>query len=165
MNENPRQFAIRPATEQDIEALIDLYIEFHEFHVRGVPDRLQVPESYDRARLTDSLKKIIADVSSAIFVAEQGGIVVGLVEVYLRQSEADDAIVQHTYGHLQSLMMLEAYRHHGLGSRLTASAEQWAKDRGAIAMQLDTWEFEAGPLHFYEGLQYRTVKRLMVKDL
>ena len=31
---------IRQATENDIDALITLYDEFHTFHVQGVPDRL-----------------------------------------------------------------------------------------------------------------------------
>ncbi len=32
-------------------------------------------------------------------------------------------------------------------------------------MQLDIWEFPAGPLHFYEDLGYRTLKRHLVVDL
>lgn len=165
IDDSGQHFVIRPATEQDIDALIDLYIEFHEFHVRGVPDRLRIPKSYDRVGLSDSLKNIITDEDSTIFVAELDGVVVGLAEVYLRQSEADDAVVQRTYGHLQSLMVLEAYQHRGLGSRLTAAAELWASELGASELQLNAWEFEVGPLHFYEGLKYHTIKRLMAKDL
>ena len=36
---------IRPATVQDIEALIRLYTEFHAFHIRGVPDRLRLSDT------------------------------------------------------------------------------------------------------------------------
>jgi hypothetical protein len=34
---------IRRAVEEDIKGLIPLYAEFHDFHVRGVPDRLCNP--------------------------------------------------------------------------------------------------------------------------
>lgn len=166
MNENLQPLvSIRLATERDVDTLIDLYIEFHEFHARGVQDRLCIPERYDRVGLTNALKQIIAGEESAIFVAEYNGTITGLAEVYLRRSEADDVVVQRRYGHLQSLMVLEAYRHHGIGSRLVQTAEQWAREHGASELQLDTWEFEAGPLHFYEGLRYHTIRRTMAKDL
>jgi hypothetical protein len=35
---------VRLATDQDIDALIGLYDEFHAFHVHGVPDRLRIPD-------------------------------------------------------------------------------------------------------------------------
>ncbi len=38
---------IRVATGDDVSALSDLYTEFHEFHVRGVPLRLRSPEHDD----------------------------------------------------------------------------------------------------------------------
>jgi GNAT superfamily N-acetyltransferase len=160
------QFAIRPASEQDIDALIPLYIAFHEFHVHALPERLRIPENYDLIELRASLKRIIDGEKSAIFLASVAEEVVGLAEVYLQHDEPDALVVPRAaYGHLQSLMVLDEYRHHGIGTMLVAACEQWARERGANEMQLETWEFNAGPLRFYESLHYRTLKRTLMKDL
>jgi hypothetical protein len=45
------------------------------------------------------------------------------------------------------------------------AAEAWARQHGATEMQLDTWEFDAGPLRFYEKTGYRTLKRVLVKAI
>jgi len=39
---------VRPADDGDIEALCEIYYDFHEFHVRGVPTHLR--SLGDRAR-------------------------------------------------------------------------------------------------------------------
>jgi diamine N-acetyltransferase len=61
--------------------------------------------------------------------------------------------------------VLASFLAQGLGRLLVEVAQQWARERGATEMQLDIWEFAAGPLHFYERLGYRTLKRHLVVDL
>lgn len=156
---------IRLAAEQDIDQLILLYTEFHEFHVLGVPDRLRRPDTYDEAWLRDALRTILSSDDAALFVVDSGEELLGLAEVYLRQDEPHSLTVAHRYGYLQSLIILASHRKKGLGKQLVTAAQQWAKERDAMEMQLNTWEFEAGPLAFYETLGYRTLKRYLVTDL
>lgn len=159
---------IHLAGTPDLEALCRLYVDFHEFHVRGVPDRLQSlgePEAYDGSKLYADLEKIISHDGSALFVAKVAGQVVGFAEVYVRQDEPNPARVSRTYGHLQSLMVDEGFRRRGVGTRLVKAAEQWARAKGAAEMQLQTWEFATGPLAFYEHGGYRTLRRTLVREL
>lgn len=159
---------IRQATEQDIDALISLYDEFHRFHVVGVPDRLRNSDSSspaEEAALSDALGTILHREDAAIIVAVVGDRVVGLAEIYVRQDEPHPLVVPRRYGHLQSLIVSEAVRKHGLGKLLVEAAHNWALRTGATEMHLDIWEFEAGPLHFYEHLGYRTLKRHLVIEL
>lgn len=159
---------IRPAKPEDLPALCALYFEFHEFHVRGVLDRLSSlgdPEAFDPSELRAALEKIMQSGDSALFVAESSGRVVGLAEVYLRRDEPDPAIVAHCYGYLQSLMVDPVFRRRGIATRLVAAAEGWARAHGAAEMRLQTWEFDAGPLPFYDRLGYRTLRRTLVRDL
>ncbi|GHO91509.1 N-acetyltransferase [Reticulibacter mediterranei] len=156
---------IRLAAEQDIDQLIPLYTEFHEFHVLGVPDRLRRPDIYDEAWLRDALHTILSNDDAALFVVDSGEELLGLAEVYLRQDEPHSLTVAHRYGYLQSLIISASHRKKGLGKQLVTAAQQWAKERDATEMQLDTWEFETGPLVFYESLGYRTLKRYLVTDL
>lgn len=159
---------IRLATLQDLNTLCKLYVEFHEFHVRGVPGRLVSlgePEAFDCAELLATLEKIIDRPDAVIFVAEIEGELAGLAEVYLRQDETNSSKVAYPYGYLQSLMVREPVRHYGIGTQLVGAAERWAKDQGVIEMRLETWEFTEGPFHFYEKSGYRTLRRVLVREL
>jgi GNAT superfamily N-acetyltransferase len=158
---------IRLAALPDLNPLCKLYVAFHEFHVRGVPGRLVSlgePEAFDCTELLANLEKIIDGPDSVIFVAEIESELVGLAEVYLRRDDANSAQAACHYGYLQSLMVREPVRHHGIGTQLVAAAERWANSRGATEIRLDMWEFAEGPLHFYEKSGYRTLRRVMVRE-
>jgi GNAT superfamily N-acetyltransferase len=156
---------IRPATEQDIEELVALYIEFHEFHVLGVPDRLRKPDTYDNALLRERLRELAQRDDAQIFVASSEEKLVGLAEVYLRQDEPHPLTIAHRYGYLQSLIISARFRKSGLGKKLVSAAHEWARKQNATEMQIHCWEFPEGPLPFYEALGYRTLKRHLVIDL
>ena len=162
-----KTIAIRPATEADLDQALTLYHEFHEFHVRGVPDRLRVPTPYDDAAARETLTHILHSQHAAFFVAddERQGRLLGLAEVYLHHDAPHAAAISFTYGHLQSLIVTERLRGTGLGRRLVEAAEQWASERGATEMRLACWEFAGGPLPFYEALGYHTIKRTLARPL
>ena len=162
------QATIRMAGTNDIQPLCDLYYEFHEFHVCGLPDRLVALEridSHHADELRRNFNKIIKSEKSVIFVAEIADQMVGLAEVYLREDDSHPAKVSYRHGHLQSLVVSEAFRRYGVGRQLVEVAEKWAKERGAVEMRLDIWEFGQGPLRFYEKLGYRTLRRKLARQL
>jgi GNAT superfamily N-acetyltransferase len=159
---------IRPATTEDLKSLCQLYVEFHEFHVQGVPDRLKSlgdPKWRDDTELRKNIKKVIADHDSTIFLAQIGRQPVGLAEVYIREDQANPQRVSRRHGHLQSLITAEKFRRQGVGNKLLEAAERWAREKGAVEMRLDIWEFPEGPLEFYEKCGYRTLRRSMVREL
>ena len=159
---------IRLANKEDLEVLCRLYVEFHEFHMRGVPDRLRSlgdPEKYDCLELLPKLKEIIINKDSEIFIAEINQKPVGFAEVYIREDKPDPARVCRKYGYLQSLLVTEKSRKKGIAKKLVEVVEAWAKQKGAIEMQLDIWEFTEGPLNFYQNLGYRTLRRTLTRQL
>ena len=156
---------IRMATERDIETLIPLYRAFHEFHVAGMPERLRVPEHYDIPLFQTTISDFIQRPDVALFVAEQEEDLIGFVEVHIRETPLDNAVVHYRYGHVQSLMVAAQYRNAGLGSTLFRAAKEWAISQSIFQLRLDIWEFDAGPLHFYERLGFHTVKREMTIDI
>ncbi|MBA3826698.1 MAG: GNAT family N-acetyltransferase [Ktedonobacterales bacterium] len=156
---------VRVATEQDLQELTALYQAFHEFHVAGVPQRLRVPEHYDIERIQAALKEYIQRPDTGLFVTEIDGKLVGFVEVHIQEDATDAAVVAQRYGHVQSLMVTATHRKVGLGRALLDTAKDWVTAQGISQLRLDTWEFAAGPLHFYEHLGFRTVKREMALDI
>jgi len=154
---------IRKATGEDSDVLIDLYKEFHEFHVKGVPGRLKSPATYDKEVLRSRLGEIMEDEAAEIFIAEMDGRVIGFAEVYIKEEGLDPYRVSYKYAHLQSVMVTECYRRKGVGRKLLRFVEQWSKRKGSTELRLDMWEFSEGPLGFYEREGYRTLRRTMVR--
>ena len=164
----PATVTIRPAHRQDIAALCRLYHEFHEGMVQVVPQRLQSLGDYEyfnASALSLSLQRLIDALDVAIWVAEIQGNIVGLAEVYLREDEQDSETVAYRYGYLQSLMVTAHCRGQGIGAQLLAAAEAWSRQQGASELRLETWEFDRGPLGFYERQGYRTLRRVLVRTL
>jgi GNAT superfamily N-acetyltransferase len=162
------EIVVRPARIADIESLCSLYAEFHEFHLRGLPERLTTMGGSGadrRARLHARLREIISVHDSVIFVAERGGHQIGLAEVYLRHDEPGRGLIPRRFGHLQSMVVREEDRRAGVGAALLEASEAWARAGGASEMRLDIWEFPEGPLLFYERCGYRTLRRTLVRRL
>ncbi|HEU5199982.1 MAG TPA: GNAT family N-acetyltransferase [Ktedonobacterales bacterium] len=155
---------IRRATEQDIEALLALHIDLHEFHVQGLPDWMRIPEAYQRDESRAWLQDLIQREDAAIFVAEASGKLVGLVDVTLEET-TNQVFVPRRYGYIQGLVVSEALRKQGLGTQLLEAVRRWAIEHGAAEIQLEMWEFPAGPFHFYEAVGFQTIKRRLVKAL
>ncbi len=160
--------SIRPANEHDIGALCEIYYDFHEFHVCGVPTHLRSlgdRERWDRSVLRKTLGTIIKSDDSEIFVADVAGELAGLIEVYMRQDADEPTLVRHQYAELQSLMVSSTFRRNGIGTRLVEVAQRWAWERGATEMRLGLWEFNEAAREFYEALGFKTLQRRMVTEL
>jgi aminoglycoside 6'-N-acetyltransferase I len=69
-------------------------------------------------------------------VAESDGRLVGFVEVGLR-SHADGCDVSHAVGYVEGWYVVECHRKRGIGRRLLAAAEDWARQQGCVEMASD----------------------------
>ena len=73
------------------------------------------------------------------FVAETAdGLLAGFAEVDLR-SHADGCDPARPVGYLEGWYVAEEYRRTGVGRRLLAFAEDWARSHGCVEMASDTW--------------------------
>lgn len=159
---------IRKAVLGDIPSLCKLYFEFHEYHARAIPDRLQslgLYENFNLDPLISSLESILMDEDAVIFVVEDSGDLMGFVEAYMREDEDNSMRVSYRHSYLQSLMVKDVHREGGVGRRLLKAVEEWAKDKCAVEMRVDIWEFADNPLGFYEEMGYRTLRRSLKKSL
>src|SRR5215831_7792946 len=73
------------------------------------------------------------------FVAETAdGMLTGFAEVDLR-SHADGCDPARPVGYLEGWYVTEEVRHSGIGRRLLAAAEEWARGLQCVEMASDTW--------------------------
>lgn len=160
------EITIRRAEESDFPALVELYSEFHEFHVKGVPAYLRMPRSADGLqKVHAALREIVADGNAILFVACLDGAVVGLAEAYLREVSGSPYVVERRYALLQSLAVRQGSRRQGIGQKLLQTVHGWAKASGVHQIEVETWEFPGDPVAFYLRMGYGTIKRRLAADL
>ncbi|HEY3927893.1 MAG TPA: GNAT family N-acetyltransferase [Candidatus Koribacter sp.] len=92
-------------------------------------------------------------------VAEAPGqVLVGFLEADLR-SHADGCDTSHAVGFIEGWYVAESNRNRGLGKKLLAAAEDWARTQGCVEMASDTWIDSDLSQRVHEALGYEVVDR------
>lgn len=157
--------SVREATESDLDVLADLLVEGFAFHAAYLPEWFQMPEGYDPADQKPYLRDALDSQDSVILMAAAGGRTVGFAVVSIKETVGLSLVVEKKYAYVQSILVAESSRRGGVGSALMRAVEEWARGQGASQVQLDMWEFEYGPLRFYEKLGYGTIRRRMMREI
>lgn len=143
-------FAVRRAVPEDVPKIAAMCRELWpdasvEEHARNV---LPVIEGKAPGILPD-----------IIFVAQHvDGQVLGFVDVDLR-SHADGCNPAHPVGYIEGWYVIPESRRTGVGARLIAAAESWARDQGCVEMASDTWLHNPKSQVAHEALGYQVVDR------
>ena len=140
---------IRKLMETDYDQVLELYAAGDELHVQARPDffvHREKEESYPREAFLGNLanptvlqlgafddEQLAGVVRATLW--EESGMVKGLKTVCL-----DDIYV------------LPAYRRRGIASKLFTKVESWAKERGAVRLDVYTWDFNKGAIAMYQAL-------------
>jgi aminoglycoside 6'-N-acetyltransferase I len=94
-----------------------------------------------------------------IFVAEESaGILVGFLEVDLR-SHADGCNPSQPVGYIEGWYVAEDRRHRGIGRKLLAKAEDWARSHRCVEMASDAIIDDELSQRAHEALGYEVVDR------
>ena len=132
---------IRAAREDEVERLIPLYEWL--FAPPG-----SVPSQWDPKRAAVALRQAIASHDACVLVAESGdGELVGICTAY-----QDLHSVRFGFrAWVEDLAVDPARRSQGIGKGLLDAAKDWARERGATHLELDSAESRAEAHRFYEG--------------
>jgi aminoglycoside 6'-N-acetyltransferase I len=114
--------------------------------------------------LQREMAEIRADPQQPVFVAERpGGGLCGLLEVSIRRTAP--GCKTDRIGYLEGWYVDPDRRQRGVGGRLVAAAEAWARAQGCSEMASDTTpEYPVSP-QAHEALGYRETERYFRKDL
>jgi GNAT superfamily N-acetyltransferase len=130
---------IREAVPDEVERVLGMYEWL--FAVPG-----SVPPRWDPERAREAIGEAIADPSSAVYVAEHRGELLGLCTAYLELNSV-------RFGPrcwVEDLAVSPEYRSRGVGKDLLDRAKQWARERGASHLELDSAESRQDAHRFYE---------------
>lgn len=105
-----------------------------------------VPLAWDPQRAGSALAEAIADARSAVLVAEHESDLVGLCTAYLELNSV--RFGQRCW--VEDLAVDPRRRSQGIGALLLAAARDWARERGATHLELDSGEARTDAHRFYE---------------
>jgi GNAT superfamily N-acetyltransferase len=104
------------------------------------------PPQWDRGVAVARLREAVESDRSAVLVADVDSQIIGVCTVYLD-------IVSVRFGQrcwIEDLAVDPEWRSRGAGAKLMDAAEQWARDRGASHLELDSAEVRERAHRFYE---------------
>jgi GNAT superfamily N-acetyltransferase len=104
------------------------------------------PPMWDAAAAAERLAETIDGDAAEVFVADVDGTIVGFVTVY-------DEFNSVRFGHrawVEDLAVDPEQRSRGTGKALLDTAKDWARERGASHLELDSAETRADAHRFYD---------------
>ena len=105
-----------------------------------------VPPRWDPEHARSAIADAIADPAAAIFVAERRSELLGLCTAYLDMNSV-------RFGPrcwVEDLAVSPKHRSQGVGKALLDTAKDWARQRGATHLELDSAEVRRDAHRFYE---------------
>jgi GNAT superfamily N-acetyltransferase len=142
--------SVRAAQPAEVERVLGMYEWL--FAPPG-----SVPPGWDAERAREALAEAIEADPSVILVAEHRGELLGFASAYLELNSV-------RFGRrcwVEDLAVSPEHRSQGVGKALLDAAKDWARERGATHLELDSGEARTEAHRFYEreepawkGLQY-----------
>jgi GNAT superfamily N-acetyltransferase len=139
------EIKVRAAHEEDVDAVIRMYAWL--FAPPG-----SMPEAWDERRAAVALGEAIASHDSVVVVAEADGRLIGFITAY-----QDLHSVRFGYrAWVEDFAVDPESRSRGVGKRLLEAAKDWAQERGATHLELDSADARKDAHRFYEreGAEY-----------
>ena len=143
---------------EDREGWVDVLMDSAAHHALIDPDPIGLPWSEEYIRT--EFDQIQPSDDGLMLVAEQDGRVVGVLSAVLRKQPLLGFSV-----YINMVSVLASRRGQGIGTHLMGVAEDWARERGATSMALDTLVTNDGARRLYERLRFRDRAVIMGKRL
>ena len=145
---------VRPAEGSDLEQLA---------HLRETlwPESSAEKHAQELRLLLGGKAAQVLTMPLTIFVAERGdGMLIGFVEVGLR-SHADGCDPSQPVGYIEGWFVAEDHRHRGIGRKLLAKAEDWARSHRCVEMGSDAIIDNELSQRAHEALGYEVVPQCL----
>jgi ribosomal protein S18 acetylase RimI-like enzyme len=154
---------LRAAAQEDYDAVCMLLAQGDHFHAEALPQIFRPIEGPARSR--EYFERILANENAAIFVAEQQGTLIGMIQCDVRTAPDVPIVVPRHFVYIDNLVVSERFRHQGVGLALVERVHQWTREKGLTEVELGVWEFNTSARILYEKLGYQTTRRIMSKRL
>lgn len=139
---------IRKLVSSDYDAMLALYKELDEFHVQARPDYfVHRDDVYPR----DAFEHNIANpICLELGAFDDSGKMLGFVQATLWNESGMVKTVKTVC--LDNIYVSPAYRRSGIATKLFERIESWAREQGAVRLDLHTWDFNKGAIAMYRAM-------------
>lgn len=155
--------SIREARESDLPSVCRLSDDINMDHHENMPRDFIKPDGSDHD--DPYWRRFLGKEGAAVFVAEDGGALVGVVAVSVSKSAPFPFIVSRPRGHVATIVVAKKHRGKGIGHKLISTAEAFAKNEGADDIRLEVMAFNADALEFYREIGYENFSYRLSKPL
>ena len=151
---------IRKLVSGDYEQVRSLYQELDDFHVQARPDCFAPREDvYPRKDYEHNLAYPDALERGAF----DGDCLGGFVRATLWHESFMVKDLKTVC--LDNIYVSPAYRRRGIAAKLFAQVEGWAIERGAVRLELHTWDFNQGAIAMYRDMGMTPQRYVFEKKL
>ena len=150
---------VRDYTLEDLESVKACLVLLQEFNTLVDPHRLEGIEIANE--YLHNLLKTCEKNNGKIFVAEDGGKIVGMIAVVIHNQH--DKLKPH--GAITDLIVLPEYRDKGVGKNLINKAEKYIKDSGIDIIQASVLSPLIKAQHMYTRNGYEEYEMILRKRL
>ena len=148
--------------ESDYDRVIELYKELDEMHVQARPDYFV---HRDKAEIypKDAFIHNLSYPGGLELGAFENGQLVGVVGATLWEESGMVKNVKTVC--LDNIYVLPGHRRNGVARRLFAEVELWAKEQGAVRLDLYTWDFNKNAIAMYQAMGMTPQRHVFEKKL
>ena len=140
---------IRRADERDVAGLDALLSQVLEVHAAGRPDLFRTGT---RKYTDDELRALLADDARPVFVAVEGGRVLGHAFCVLEDHAGSACLQPVRTLYIDDICVDEAARGHGVATALYRHVVAYARRLGCHNVTLNVWECNPGARAFYDAM-------------
>ena len=152
----------RKLVESDYDQVIELYTQLDEFHVQARPDCF-VHREKDKIYPEDAFVHNLSYPGGLELGVFDGNLLIGIVRATLWEESVMRKDLKTVC--LDNIYVLPIYRRRGIAAKLFSAVEFWAKEQGAIRLELNTWDFNKGAIAMYEAMEMTPQRYVFEKNL
>ncbi len=143
------EMEIRRAGEKDLEGVHRLLGQVLAVHAEGRPDLFRAGT---RKYTDEELLGIFADDSRPVFVAVEGGEVLGHAFCELNDYRSSNNMQPILSLYVDDICVNDLHRHQGVASALYRHVIDYARELGCHNVTLNVWECNPGARAFYDAM-------------
>jgi ribosomal protein S18 acetylase RimI-like enzyme len=144
---------ITQATEQDFEAVSELFRGLDAHHARLLPERVKAAAELPRSR-AEFIAYITGD-EKVMLLARDADAVIGFANLAIYEIAETASRVGRKFAHLDNLYVVPEYRRAGVATTLIRESKHWCAQRGVTKMELQVYNANNTALALYESLGFQ----------
>lgn len=153
----PLDFHIRTATQDDVDAVVELWSELMAYH-ESLDERFVRGEDA-RVKFRTFLEINIDSEHAQVLVAQSQGAIVGYTMA--QESKRPPVFAVQAIVEIMDMAVTSGYRRRGVGRVLVEEMRHWAHERGAAAIYLGAAAANPGANRFWAAVGARPYIHLL----